>query len=405
MRHRRVWRLILSGVFAAVAVGLAAAAAFTRTEWGRGRVLEFTLQALGGRLNGVLVVDRLEGSLIAGARLHGVELRGADGELVVAADSAYVNYKLPSFFGGDMVLNSLVVYDPEVFLRRLPGDTLWNYQEILLDTTRTAETTRATLIDRAILLGAQITVRLPWEPEPGSTPAERRAEIREALTDSSRLEVERVPGGYLRTMRFQVADARVSDLVVAADERGGIFLRVDTLNALAKLYRGEPLDLRQARGTLALREGVLRFRAPLIVLPDSRLRAEGVVDTRGEEPAYDLAVRAERVRLGDMEWLYPYVPERGAASFALWLETRPDGTLYRVRDLRLDAPGTRVAGSFGLLVGQSLSFTDVDLVADPLRVRTIEEMLPTDLPVRGLQIGAVEIRSSGGTTRNTERRG
>ena len=74
-------------------------------------------------------------------------------------------------------------------------------------------------------------------------------------------------------------------------------------------------------------------------------------------------------------------------------------TLYRFRDLEFTAPGTRLAGSFGLVVGETMEFTDVNLTAAPLRVETIEQMLPSGLPVTGLTIGEVEIRSSGPATR------
>ena len=396
MRHRRVWGYVLAGFFTAVVLGLVAVAVLTRTVRGRDRILDFTLERVGGRLNGSLDVGRLDGNLITGARIFGLELRGRDGELVVAADSADVNYELATFFGGDVVLNDLVLYDSKISLRRLPGDTLWNYQEILLDTTKVPGEgpARATLLDRVRLVNSDITVRLPWEPEKELSGPARAVAIRDALSDTSRLEVAAVPRGFVRTMLFRVREGRISNLVISAEERGGTYLRIDTITALARLYRGKLLDVRQARGELALRGGMLRFRAPTVVLPSSRIEAVGTIDLNGEEPRYDLTVASPRVALADLEWLYPHMPERGTAGFKLWMETRPEGTLYRVRDLTFAAPGTRMVGSFGMVINGSLRFSEVDLRAEPLRVETIEEMLPAGLPVRGLHIGAVEIRSS-----------
>mgnify|MGYP006145723515 CR=1 FL=1 len=97
------------------------------------------------------------------------------------------------------------------------------------------------------------------------------------------------------------------------------------------------------------------------------------------------------------------MPEGGRASFRMWLETRGEATLYRFRDLAFTAPGTRLVGSFGLIVGDALEFTDANLTASPLRVQTIEEMLPAGLPVSGLTIGEVEIRSSGSATQASTR--
>jgi hypothetical protein len=401
MRHPRVWRLVLSGAILSFAIGSAVLISLTRTEWGRGRVLRYTMRAVGGRLNGVLSVQRLDGNLLTGARLYGIELKGRDNAVVVRADSAYADYELPSFFRGDVVLRRLVLYDSDVSLSRLPGDSLWNYQKILLDTTAVgrAAVPRATLIRSAHFIRSRVDVHAPWEPAAYLTPRERAQEIRLALQDTSRLVVTRAKGGYLREMRFEVADARTRDLVIAGDPRGGTYVRVDSAAALAQLYRGKPLDLRDVAGSLAFVNGVVRYTMEKVVLPGSRLTSEGTIDMRQPEPRYDLTASASQVTLKDMEWLFPQLPQGAEAQFELTLETRKEGTLYRIDGLRFTAPGTHVVGSFGMIMDGTLLFTDVSLTASPLRVRTIEEMLPAGLPVRGLQIGDVEIHSSGAATR------
>src|SRR5690606_32601432 len=116
---------------------------------------------------------------------------------------------------------------------------------------------------------------------------------RDALADTSRLVVDSVAGGYLRTLRFALERAAVANLNIAPDERGGTSLRVDSAAGEAFLYRDPPLRFRQVAGELGLREGVLRYRAPTVVLPGSRLASVGVVDVTGEELAYDVSVTAE----------------------------------------------------------------------------------------------------------------
>lgn len=396
MRHPRVWSLVLAGMVAAFAIGFAAFVAFTRTQAGRERVLEYTLSAVGGRLNGYLHVARLDGNLVTGAKLYELELRDADSVLIVKADSAYANYALPSFFGGDVVLRELVLYRAELALRRFPGDSLWNYQEVLLDTARVPGDgpARATILRNVRLVDAQISVRLPWTADTTASATAQEVELREALADSSRVVVGPHPGGgHLRTMRFEVDDAEISDLVIAGDVRGGTFLRVESARGRAQLYRGDPLDIRELAGELAMHRGKLRYSFPTIALPASRLGSSGVIDMRGPYARYDLTVAADSVRLRDLAWLYPRMPENGRASFDMVLETRDEGTRYRFDGLRFTAPGTRLEGSFGIVVGEAARFTDVNLTARPLRVETIEAMLPQGLPVQGLHIGAVEIRS------------
>jgi hypothetical protein len=394
-RPRFPWLPLLVGVAVAIAVVVAGVGYVTRTEWGRAKILAFTLQKLGGRLNGRLVVERLEGNLLTGARLYRVTLDDATGTRLLSADSAYIDYRLPSFFGGDMVIRRLDLYDARLFLRRLPGDSLWNYQHVLLDTTRTEVTTagKATLIDRMRLVKATAEVQIPWAPDTSLTPRQQRRQTAEALADTSVIDVRRAPGGFLRTMAFRVDTANVAQLTVAPDERGGIYVRILNAAADANLYRGEPLRVRAIEGQLTMRDGVVRYEAPAVALPGSRLNTEGTVDVRGGAPKYDVLMNGDSVALADLRWLFPRYPTSGRASFRVAVETRPEGLFVRMRDLRLTAPGTHVTGAFGLVLGDSVIFTDLNLEAQPVDVPTVQRFLPTDIPVRGLHLGGVEVHS------------
>lgn len=391
----RRWTAFLGGFLGALVLIFAILLAFTRTEPGRERILKMTLETLGGQLRGELQAVRLEGDLFTGARMYEIVLRDTAGLPMVTADSAYIDYRLATFFGGDVVINRLVLYDSEVHLYRLPGDSLWNYQAVLQDTIpdEPGRRARATVLENLELVEAEVTVRIPWEPADELSGGERERMIEGVLSDTSRLAVERVPGGYLRTVIARMQEATVEALTVAPDERGGTYLRVVQAIGLLELYRGEPLRLEGLEGELSLRDGVMRYRVPTMILPGSRLTSLGVVDLRGDDPAYDLQVSGEDVALRDMQWLYPAFPDEGEATFALEVETQPDGLWLRATNLTLAAPRTRLTGQFGLLVGDSMLFSDISLRADPLDVNTIERMLPVTIPVRGLRIGSVEIRS------------
>jgi hypothetical protein len=388
----------LGGFVAAIAVIGAVLLSVTGTRAGRERILGITLEALGGQLSegSHLRVGRLAGGLFTGARMYDIELVDPGGEAMVRADSAYINYELPTFFGGDVVINRLVLYRPEVLLYRLPGDSLWNYQHVLQDTTtdqQPGRRGRATIIDALEMVDGVVTVRLPWEPDEALPPAERAREIEAALSDTSRLAVESVPGGYLRTIVVRASEAAVEALTVAPDERGGTYVRVVQATAEVDLYRDEPLRVQDLQGELSLREGMMRYTVPQLVLPGSGLSSSGVIDLTGEEPLYDLAVNGAGVALRDLLWLYPALPPEGEASFRMALETTPETLRLRAVDLDFAAPGTRIAGAFEVVMGDSLLFNDISLRADPLDVNTVQTMLPVQIPVRGLRIGSVEIES------------
>lgn len=399
LRHPGGW--VLSGTLLGVALVVVTIASLTRTDWGREQVLAFTLTTLGGRLNGELVVERVDGNLLTGARLYEVTIRGADGYPLLAADSAYINYEVPTFLGGDAVIRTLVLYDSQLRIRKLPGDTLWNFQQILADTTPgpgPAEP-RATLIEELRMVNGEVTVLQPFLPEEAFEDlalAARDSALRVALSDTARLVVAEVPGGYLRTFRIRVDEAELTELFVAPDERGGTYLQVAAFAGEVRLWRDPPMRVTAAQGDLALREGIFRYRAPVIELPDSRFASEGVVDLREGAPAYDLAVATEQAQLADLQWLYPPLPERGETAFQLAVETRPEGLLLLAREFRIETPDTRVAGTFGMVTGDTLRFVGVDLEAEPLSVPTVEQMLPVNIPVEGLRIGSVTIRGARG---------
>lgn len=399
MRRRRTTGIFLGSMLGGLVLVLALALLVTQTNAGRERILAITLEALGGQLSegSQLTVERLEGGLFTGARMYGIELRDPAGEVMVAADSAYIEYQLATFIGGDVVINDLVLYDSQVLLYRMPGDSLWNYQAVLQDTTTQPEPDRpgrATILRGLRLVNGDVTVRMPWEPADDLSEAERARETQAALSDTSRIDVEAVAGGYLRTIRVRTPNSAVESLVVAPDERGGTYLRVVDAVATVDLYRDQPLQVQGLQGELSLQAGVMRFRAPQVELPASRLAMSVVMDSNGDEPTYDLTVDGDEVALADVQWLFPTFPDEGRAAFRMQLEARPDEIFLRARDLDLQAPGTRLAGDFALLMGDSLLFSDVALRADPIDMATVEEMLPVAIPVRGLEIGAARVESA-----------
>lgn len=385
------WAWWLVGLL--VASGLAAGVilVLSRTSWGHARVLEQTISFAGRQLQGTLAIERVSGNLLTGAQVYNVSLRGLDGEPLLVADSGYVDYNLRTVLGNRTVIDYVVLHNPRLSIRRMPGDSLWNFQQILRDTTAQAPSERTTIISRIAFRNANVSVLAPWEPDGQLRGAARRRAIREAVSDTVRLMVDSVPGGFVRTSHFRGLDGELADVVLGPEAGGGTYLRVRRFQGLAYVYR-EPVRIRQARGEVTIREGLTKVRADTVLLPASRLTGYGAVHP-GDTLRYDFVFRADTAAFRDFQWLYPNFPKRGGGRLGLKFETRPDGTLIHVTDARLSAPGTRVRGNFGVLLGDTVRFFDVGLTAQPLDIGTVEGMLPTELPVRGLRIGAVEIRN------------
>jgi hypothetical protein len=378
-----------------------------RSPRGHEFVLQRTLEAIAPAIRGELTIEAISGNLFEGARFYGLRLVDEEGRTFVAADSGYLEYRLTTLVGPRIHIKNATLFDPEVYVFRLPGDTLWNYERIFADTAPPdpdrERVDRVTRIDLLRIHDGLVRVQLPWEPDPELGPAARRAEVEAALADTSRILVDTVPGGYLRTMNFAGMQARLSRIRFAPGTELGSRLHVDRLSTEAQVFR-EPAEVRRAEGIVALLPGHVELDFPVIRLPGSVLSASGVVRSDqfpewfdpGDAPMYDLAFRSDSIDFADLQWLYPLFPEEARGGMSFRIESRPEGTMFLARDARLRAPATRIRGSFGMIFGDTLRFVEVDVVADPVNIPLIERMLPEGLPVRGLRLGGAEIRGTGG---------
>ncbi len=388
------------GILIALIIAGTALTIFSQTDRGRARVLAYTLQLLGGRLNGVLTVESVQGNLLTGAMLHGVTLTDTSGVALATVDSAFIRYRIATLTGGDIVIGRVTAWGADVHLFRLPGDTLWNYQQILQDPTPDPDPgpPSATLIERLELRDSFVRLQLPIGADPRLSPERQEEERRIIIADSARQMLERVGDDYLRTTLADVSEATVEQLVIAPDERGGISLRIADAVSTIRLWMAEPIQIRSLQGELHLQEGLVSYRAPRILLADSRAESVGTIDLRGDRPLYDLYLTAPTFRLSDLRWLYPWLPDdpnAGGGSANVWIQDREDELYVVARDAVLEMPETKITGRFGIISdprNDALRFVDVALEAEPLRVRSVEQLLPEGLPVEGLVIGGATIR-------------
>jgi hypothetical protein len=401
-RRSRLARLAAwtgAAVLAGVALAVGVVYLLASSTWGHSRVLSLTLHALGPSVNGQLTVRRVDGNLLSGARLHGLSLKDSRGRPFVVADSADLTYDVRSLLSPRIYIHKLVMYNPDIHVMRMPGDSMWNYEAIFADTSHAskppAPVERVTSIDSVQVVNARARVDMPWEPTPGLSPRAKKAQIAEALSDTSLVLVRRVPGGMVRTMNFTGLNGRMSAIRFAPGTKAGSFFRVDTLSGRAQIFRG-PTLVSALKGRLSLVPNRVEFDLPTLDMPHSHFTAAGTVTTPPDsgDMIYDVTFDGKRVEFRDLTWLYPRFPRDMRGTLTLDMETHPGGVLYHARNAVINARGTRIAGSFGLVVGDTLRFTDVDLRADPLRMATIESMLPQKLPVVGLYINSALVRGS-----------
>jgi len=387
---------VLLGVALSFVIAIAAVGALTQTSWGRSQILAFTVRAIGGRLSGDFSIGRIDGNMLTGARLYDVALRGYDGVPLAEIDSAYIQYRVVSFLGGDIVINRLAAWNAAINLVKMPGDTTWNYEEILTDPTPDPNAAPVgILIDRLILNDSPIAIRGPVAADLRLSPEAQQEEIAAMIADTARWYIAEVPGGHLREMFLDVDSAAAVEVFIGASSRGGIYLQAEDARADFRGSREPPLQIRGARGQLQLLDGLARVDLPSFALPDTEGSMIGTVDLTGDRPMYDLAIETPRYALSDMRWLFPWFPEdpeaaRGSGNFTI--QDEPDEMIFLARDFVLEMPRSRVTGEFALAVGlNSFEFIDVALDADPLDADDLGRLLPEGMPVSGLEIGGVEI--------------
>ncbi|HYR11684.1 MAG TPA: hypothetical protein VEQ60_28130, partial [Longimicrobium sp.] len=362
----------LGGVVLGMALLLLLVNVVARTDRGRAFVLSQTLAALGKNVRGgKLLIESIDGNLFEGAKVYGLRLQDNQGRAFVVADSAFLNYRVTTLISPRIHISKATLYEPEIYIFKLPGDSLWNYQAIFADTTtrdpNQPRVERATLVDTLRVINGIARVQTPWSPDTTLSAPAQRAAVAEALSDTSLALVDTVRGGYIRTMNFTRLHGRISRVRFAPGSATGSRIHVDSLRGVAQIFR-KPVQFNQVQAQIALLRGHVEVDVPVLRLPGSTLSMSGVVRTdsfpawfdKDKAPMYDLAFRSDSVLFRDLQWLYPRFPAEARGSISLRIEHRPGGLMFLARETDITAPGTHLVGDFGMILGDTLRFVDVD---------------------------------------------
>jgi hypothetical protein len=383
-RSLRLFGYIAIGVLAGLLFAAGAIFMLTRTDWGMERARRFAVSWLAERVDGELRVGRISGpGLLGGLVIHDFGIIDPKGRPFLASDSIELAYNLRTLLRGEIILDRVVLYGPQVVLEKLPGDTAWNYQYVFPDRTPGDDTPRGRsliMFNDALVVDGTATVRTPFEPAAVIEPR-----------DTARILFDRLPGGLARVMRFENLNARLDRVIWESPIEEGRLIDVRSVETRGFFYR-DPFQIRHARGTITVRDTIIAFDMPEVALPGSEAAVLGRVIMQQGRNDFDVRVEGSRFVFRDLMWLHPQLPEEGGGSLVLRIQTQPKGTLFLAEDARIAAPGTRLAGTFGVVAGDTLYFTQVDLRASPLDVQFIEQILPGGLPVDGLLVGTVEVR-------------
>ncbi|HEY0673465.1 MAG TPA: translocation/assembly module TamB [Longimicrobiales bacterium] len=384
-RSARIGIYVLAGLIAGLVIGTMVVLTLSRTQFGQERVRRLALGWLDEQVEGEVHIGSLGGrGLLGGLTLNDFYIIDPKGRPFLSADSAVVAYNWRTFVSGRIVIDRATLYHPRIFIEQLPGDSIWNYQHVFPPREKPGGPSgprRLIMFNNARIVNGLAVVRVPLEPTEDVD-----------VADTARAVVEEVPGGLAKVLRFDSIQGLFSRVVWESPIEKGRLVDVRSMTARGYVWR-DPLHLTGMRGTVTVRDTILTFDMPDVRLPNSQAAIVGRVIMEEGNNFFDVRAEGKRFTFRDMQWLYPQLPDEGGGSGTLRIQSqRPKGILWLASNLRVAAPGTRMSGSFGVVTGDTLYFTDVDLRAAPLNLDLIQAILPGKLPVDGLLIGTVEVK-------------
>lgn len=383
-RRRRIVLFAIAGFLTGIILAVITVQSVTRSDYGREFVRDYAFRWLDERIFGRLEIVRISGGgLLGGLTLHGFSIWDEKGRPFVITDSATVEYGWRRFLSGEIRFDRVKLWRPQLYVEQLPGDTAWNYQYIFADTTPDVGPNRRKLIvfENAEVANATIVIRRPFEQD---DPV--------AIDDTARLVLEQVPGGTAKVMRFERVNAELDRVVWESPIETGRLFRVKSATGRGFIWK-DPVTVTALAGEVTTRDSIISFNVERVEFGASKATVEGRVIMEEGLNFYDVIVDGSILQLRDLQWLYPRFPQAGHASLTLRIQTqRPKGILWYASNARIVTPGTQMSGNFGIVVGDTLYFTDVNLRAAPLNVQLLEDMLPGGLPVHGLLIGTVQVK-------------
>lgn len=109
-----------------------------KSDWLLSYAREIAVEQVNAQLNGQLAIDRMQGDLLFGFTVYGIDVSDADSNQVVYVDSAEVRYTLPSLLRQPYRLDLLRVSGMEGNFVQNP-DSVWNVEQLAPPADTSAE--------------------------------------------------------------------------------------------------------------------------------------------------------------------------------------------------------------------------------------------------------------------------
>ena len=383
MRALRIAAIVLLVLIAVIGVGLWVV---TGTSFGHERIRRFALNTLTSKVHGTVTLGRIDGNLLTGIVIHDLSITDSTGAPFLVVDEARTRYGIVSLAKKHIVLRDLTLTRPVVVLDRPPNGE-WNYKRIFASSDSTPNDTTPSwgswLAFRNVkIIDGRMVVRLPWHADTSLTAAQRDSAVAAALGGDSRNNVVRVAGGYQKVMTFDRINARMPNVRLSDPAEPVKLVQVASLQMIAQPFRPPVIDVRDVKGTFEFTGDSMWWKGAQAQLPGSRISGDGQYAYSSGDMR--LKLKGAPVAVADLRWLFPRLPSDGGGTLDFAMNWAGKTQQYLATNADVRVGGARAKGTFGLTMGDSVSFHDTDLQVASLDTRLIEQMVPSlKLPRRG----------------------
>ena len=342
----------------------------TRTDRGVGIVMGQMLPRIA--INGEIKVgDARSQRLLEGVRFYDLSIRGRDGRAFLRADSALLRYDWRTLVSGNVVFDTLELWQPLVTVTRLPGETELNVQRLF----RTAAGDVA--LHGVALHAGEIRVLYPAQGSP-----------------DGRWPTVPAPGGegYLLSHTFAEVEARFPSVVLGSSESAGQRVEIDSLALVGDLL-GDALRIRDLRGELRRQQARIEVDLARLASDGSELTGRAFIEIPpdGRPLHYGFDVEATRVDLADLRWADPRVPA-GSVEGGMAMDAEGERRHFSFRSLEVAPEGSRITLDGGVAVtDERLTFEGLTARVSPLALDLVTPWTRRPLPVRGTLEGLARL--------------
>ena len=385
-RFLRIAFLVVGVLFVVVLIGLTVVSS---TDYGHNLVRRQALGILEGQAHGIVRMGKISGNLLNGITVEDFSITDSAGRPFFAVEKATAGYALGGFIRKKVTLNNVKLVRPVIVLDKLPGQD-WNYKRIFPGDSLAVKDTTFGFGDWLVFNDVEmeqgrVMVKRPWTADNTLAQPARDSAVAAALGGATRANVVVAEGGHQQVMDFRQIDGRFPLVRLAhPDEEKRI--EVAKLAMVAAPFRPPVAEVRALAGAFEFNGDSLWFSEIEAELPGSKIGGGGAYIFAPGDMVLNLA--AAPVALADLRWLYPRLPAQGGGPLEFRMSMRGDTQRYEAARADLAVGNSRIAGSFGITLADTMALHGTDLRFTSFDTRLIEQLVAgLELPRRGTLTG------------------